>query len=97
MIAQRPKWPEAYVQRARVRKRLGDKERAIADYAKAINIAPTAEMYLARALVWLELSQVKGAIAEMLRGYSTLTGIATFAQIAAVFCTARPNRPSGHP
>ncbi|MEO0770949.1 MAG: tetratricopeptide repeat protein [Cyanobacteria bacterium J06649_4] len=64
VIAARPEWAEAYVQRARVRKRLGDKERAIADYAKAINIAPTAEMYLARALIWLELSQVKGAIAD---------------------------------
>ena len=64
VIATEPGWAEAYVQRARVRKRLGDKERAIADYSKAIKLAPTAETYLARALLWLDLGQVKGAIAD---------------------------------
>ncbi|MEL6939159.1 MAG: tetratricopeptide repeat protein [Cyanobacteria bacterium J06598_1] len=64
VIAAAPDWAEAYVQRARVRKRLGDPERAIADYAKAIKLAPTAEIYLARSLVWLEINQVKGAIAD---------------------------------
>ncbi|MEL6260546.1 MAG: tetratricopeptide repeat protein [Cyanobacteria bacterium J06626_6] len=64
VIEAEPTWAQAYVQRARVRKRLGDRERAIADYAKAINLAPTAEVYLARALVWLELNQLKGAIAD---------------------------------
>ncbi|MEL6900808.1 MAG: tetratricopeptide repeat protein [Cyanobacteria bacterium J06606_4] len=64
VIAAEPTWAQAYVQRARVRKRLGDRERAIADYAKAINLAPTAEIYLARALLWLELDQLKGAIAD---------------------------------
>lgn len=59
-----PGWAQVYVQRARIRKRLGNKEGAIADYAKAIKLTPTAELYLARALVWLSLSQEKGAIAD---------------------------------
>ncbi|MBE9060769.1 retroviral-like aspartic protease family protein [cf. Phormidesmis sp. LEGE 11477] len=59
-----PGWAQVYVQRARIRKRLGNREGAIADYAKAIKLTPTAELYLARALVWLSLNQVKGAIAD---------------------------------
>jgi len=64
VIEAEPDWADAYVQRARVRKRLGDLQRAIADYSKAIKIAPTAQMYLARALVWLALNQPKGAITD---------------------------------
>jgi len=64
VIEAQPAWVEPYVQRARVRRRLGDPERAIADYSKAIKLAPTAEMYLARALVWLALNQIKGVIAD---------------------------------
>ena len=64
LIEAEPEWAEVYVQRARIRKRVGDKERAIADYAKAIKLEPKAETYLARALVWLELNQIKGAIAD---------------------------------
>ncbi len=64
VIESAPKWAEAYAVRARVRKRLGDKERAIADYSKAIKLVPTAEMYLARSLVWLEMSRLSGAIAD---------------------------------
>ncbi|MEM9152885.1 MAG: tetratricopeptide repeat protein, partial [Cyanobacteria bacterium P01_F01_bin.3] len=64
LIEAEPEWAEVYVQRARIRKRVGDKERAIADYAKAIKLDPKAETYLARALVWLELNQIKGAIAD---------------------------------
>ncbi|MEL7224951.1 MAG: tetratricopeptide repeat protein, partial [Cyanobacteria bacterium J06576_12] len=64
LIEAEPGWAEVYVQRARVRKRLGDGERAIADYAQAIRLDPKAETYLARALVWLELKQVKGVIAD---------------------------------
>ncbi len=64
IIQAEPDWAEAYVQRARVRKRLGDRERAIADYSKAIKLAPTAQTYLARALLWLEMEQLKGAIAD---------------------------------
>ncbi|MEO1637285.1 MAG: tetratricopeptide repeat protein [Cyanobacteria bacterium J06631_9] len=64
VLVAEPEWVEVYVQRARVRKRLGDKERAITDYSQAIRLAPMAEMYLARALVWLDLGQVKGAIAD---------------------------------
>ena len=59
-----PEWAQVYAVRARIRKRLGDGERAIADYSKAIKLAPTAETYLARALVWLSLEQVMGAIAD---------------------------------
>ncbi len=64
LIESEPAWAQVYVQRARIRKRLGDGERAIADYSKAIKLAPTAEKYLARALVWLSLDQVMGAIAD---------------------------------
>lgn len=67
VIEAEPDWSEAYVQRARVRKRLGDKERAITDYSKAIKLAPTAETYLARALLWIEIGQAKGAIADSQR------------------------------
>ncbi len=64
VIESEPAWVEPYVHRARVRRRLGDQERAIADYTKAIKLSPTAETYLARALVWLELNQIKGVIAD---------------------------------
>ena len=64
LIEAEPEWAEVYVHRARLRKRMGDKERAIADYAKAIKLDPKAETYLARALVWLELNQIKGVIAD---------------------------------
>ena len=64
LIEAEPGWAEVYVQRARVRKRLGDGERAIADYAQAIRLEPKAETYLARARVWLALKQIKGAIAD---------------------------------
>ena len=64
VIEAKPDWAEAYVVRARVRKRLGDLERAIADYSKALKLAPTAQTYLARSLVWLEMGQLKGAIAD---------------------------------
>lgn len=64
VIEAQPGWADAYVQRARVRKRLGDQQRAIADYSKAIKLAPTPQMHLARALVWLELNQPKGAITD---------------------------------
>jgi len=55
---------EAYVWRAKVRRRLKDGEGAIADYTKAIRIAPTVEKYLARALVWLSLEKPQGAVAD---------------------------------
>ena len=64
VIEAKPDWAEAYVVRARVRKRLGDLERAIADYSKALKLAPTAQTYLARSLVWLEMGQLEGAIAD---------------------------------
>ncbi|MGC1525351.1 MAG: tetratricopeptide repeat protein [Phormidesmis sp.] len=64
VIEAEPDWAETYVVRARVRKRLGDLERAIADYSKALKLAPTAQTYLARSLVWLEMGQLKGAIAD---------------------------------
>ena len=64
VIAAEPKRAEAYVWRAKVRRRLGDEEGAIADYTQAVRFAPTAENYLARALVWLSLNQPAGAIAD---------------------------------
>ncbi|MEN8446491.1 MAG: tetratricopeptide repeat protein, partial [Cyanobacteria bacterium J06555_13] len=64
VIEAEPAWAEPYVQRARVRKRLGDLEKAITDYSKALKLAPKAETYLGRALVWLALDQFKGAIAD---------------------------------
>lgn len=63
-IAAEPEQARAYVQRAKVRKRLKDGEGAIADYSQAIKLAPTAAVYLSRALVWLSLNEVKGAIAD---------------------------------
>lgn len=64
VIESQPERTEAYQQRAKIRRRLGDKEGAIADYTKAIRLAPSAETYLARALVWLSLAQAQGAIAD---------------------------------
>ncbi|EDX85231.1 tetratricopeptide repeat domain protein [Synechococcus sp. PCC 7335] len=64
LVEMEPGWAQVYVQRARIRKRLGNREGAIADYARAIKLAPTAELYLARALVWLSLDQVEGVIAD---------------------------------
>lgn len=64
VIGAQPERVEAYVQRAKVRRRLKDDEGAIADYTQAIKLAPTAALYLSRALVWLSLDQVKGAIAD---------------------------------
>ena len=64
VIAAEPDLAEAYVWRAKVRRRLGDGEGAIADYTKAIKLAPTVENYLARALVWLSLEKPEGAVAD---------------------------------
>jgi tetratricopeptide (TPR) repeat protein len=63
-IAEQPTHAAAYVHRARLRRRLQDREGAIADYTKALKLSPTAEIYLARSLVWLSLDQPKGAIAD---------------------------------
>ena len=64
VIEAQPERSEAYRQRAKIRRRLGDKEGAIADYTKALRLTPAAELYLARALVWLSLEQVHGTIAD---------------------------------
>ena len=64
VIAENPDRAEAYVQRAKVRRRFGDGEGAIADYSRAIKLAPAASVYLARALVWLSLNKVKGTITD---------------------------------
>ena len=64
IIAEDPARAEAYVSRAKVRRRLKDNEGAIADYTKAIKLSPTAENYLARALVWLSLNKPEGAVAD---------------------------------
>ncbi|MEM6448964.1 MAG: tetratricopeptide repeat protein [Cyanobacteria bacterium P01_D01_bin.105] len=64
VIAKEPERAEAYVWRAKVRRRLGDGEGVIADYTQAIKLAPTAENYLARALVWLSLDKPEGAVAD---------------------------------
>lgn len=64
LLEQDPAIAETFVHRARIRRRLGESEGAIADYTKAIRLAPTAEIYLARALVWPSLEQIKGAIAD---------------------------------
>ncbi|MGB3292629.1 MAG: tetratricopeptide repeat protein [Phormidesmis sp.] len=63
-IEAQPEWSEAYRQRAKIMRRLGDGEGAIADYTRAIRLTPSAEIYLARALVWLSLAQVHGAITD---------------------------------
>ncbi|MEL6777964.1 MAG: tetratricopeptide repeat protein [Cyanobacteria bacterium J06597_16] len=64
VLEQQPGCVAAYVQRAKIRRRLGDRESAIADYTKAINLTPTAEAYLARALVWLSLEQLNGVVSD---------------------------------
>lgn len=64
VIEAQPEHSEAYLHRARIRRRLGDSEGAIKDYTQVIKLAPTAEVYLGRALVWLSIDQVKGAIAD---------------------------------
>ena len=69
-IALQPDLVEAYAQRAKVRRRLSDLEGAIADYSKAIKLAPSVELYLARALVWLSLGKVEGAIGDARRAIS---------------------------
>lgn len=64
VIEAQPERTEAYRQRAKIRRRLGNKEGAIADYTQILKLAPTAETYLSRALVWLSLERVQGAIAD---------------------------------
>lgn len=64
VIAAEPERVEAYRQRAKLRRRLKDYEGAIADYTKALKLSPDAQTYLARALVWLSLDQVRGVIAD---------------------------------
>jgi tetratricopeptide (TPR) repeat protein len=64
LIAEQPEQVEAYLARARVRRRLQDKEGAIADYTQALKLSPRAETYLARSLLWLSLDHIKGAIAD---------------------------------
>ena len=67
VIGVHPDFVDAYLHRARIRRRLNDLEGAIADYSKAIKLTPTAELYLARALVWLNLEKVGGAVADTRR------------------------------
>ena len=64
VILAEPGRVEAYRQRAKLRRRLKDYEGAIADYTKALKLSPDAQTYLARALVWLSLDQVRGAILD---------------------------------
>lgn len=64
VIAAQPERAVAYGHRARIRRRLGDNEGAIADYTRQLKLSPTAEVYLARALSWLSLENAKGAIAD---------------------------------
>jgi tetratricopeptide (TPR) repeat protein len=64
LIGEQPQHREAYLARARVRRRLQDREGAIADYSKALKLSPKAETYLARSLVWLSLNNMQGAIAD---------------------------------
>ncbi|MEL6815150.1 MAG: tetratricopeptide repeat protein [Cyanobacteria bacterium J06598_3] len=64
VIEAQPENAAAYLHRAKIRRRLGDSQAAIADYTKAIRLAPTAELYLARGLVWLEIKQFKGVIVD---------------------------------
>ncbi len=64
LIDEQPTCTEAYIHRARLRRRLQDAEGAIADYTKALRLEPKAETYLARALVWLDLDNPKGAITD---------------------------------
>ena len=66
-IESQPDFADAYVQRAGLRRRLNDFEGAIADYSRAIKLAPTALLYLARALVWLSLGKVEGAAGDARR------------------------------
>lgn len=66
-IASQPGFVEAYVERGKLRRRLNDAEGAIADYSKAIKLAPAASLYLARALVWLSLEKAAGAVGDARR------------------------------
>ncbi len=76
VISLRSDFVEAYVQRARLRRRLNDLEGAIADYAKAIKLAPTVELYLARALVWLGLGKAEGAVGDARKAIALDPGLA---------------------
>ena len=67
VIEAHPDFVQAYVVRARLRRRLNDLEGAIADYSKAIKLAPTVELYLARALVWLGLGKAEGVVGDARR------------------------------
>ena len=66
-IERSPDFGEAYVVRARLRRRLNDLEGAIADYSKAIKLTPTVDLYLARALAWLGLGKAEGAVGDARR------------------------------
>ncbi len=63
-ISVQPECVEAYLQRAKLRRRLGDNEGAITDYTQVIKLTPSASVYLARALVWLTMGQAKGAVTD---------------------------------
>jgi len=76
VILSQPDFAEAYVRRAQLRRRLNDLEGAIADYAKAIKLAPTVELYLARALVWLGLGKAEGAVGDARRAIALEAGLA---------------------
>ena len=64
IIEAEPNHVPALTTRARVRRRIGDGEGAITDYTQAIKVSPSAELYLSRALTWLEMTNAKGAIAD---------------------------------
>ena len=76
VIESHPGFVDAYVHRARIRRRLNNLEGAIADYSKAIKLTPTAELYLARALAWLSLEKYEGAVADARRAVALSPGLA---------------------
>jgi tetratricopeptide (TPR) repeat protein len=64
IIAENPEKAAAYSNRASYRRWIGDRAGAVADYAKAIALEPTAELHLARAWQYDALGNSAAALAD---------------------------------
>jgi tetratricopeptide (TPR) repeat protein len=64
VIQEQSTFAEAYYQRGQIQAKLGDLQGAIADYSQAIQLEPTAQAFLKRALAYLLQGEAEKAIAD---------------------------------
>jgi tetratricopeptide (TPR) repeat protein len=64
VIDAQPDFAEAYYQRGQIQAKLGNLQQAIADYTEALQLQPTAQAFLKRAMASLLIGETERAIAD---------------------------------